>query len=544
MSLLNKNENSKTKSKKKNLKKYNLVKQKRNKWIYAMSISSILYIGWRIIFTIPFKYGIISLIAGLLLVISELIAVVESLLNQNSFGKTTIPQLPEIPKEMYPKIDVFIATHSEECDLLYKTINGALYMDYPDKSKVNIYICDDGNRKSVKQLAKDMNVEYIGFPKAKHAKAGNLNNALSKTSSPLVVTFDADMIPKSSFLMKTVPYFFLPVMEKDKNNNWVLKKENEIDETEKIGFIQTPQTFYNPDLFQFNMYAEKNIPNEQDYFFKEVNVGRNASNAPIYAGSNTVISREALDEIGGIKVGTITEDFATGINIQKKGYRCYAVDEALASGMTPTTFSSLIKQRVRWGRGCVQTLLRPSFIFSKLSISSKLQYFASLLYWSAFFRRIIYIFSPILFAVFGIIVVDMVLWQFLLIGLPCYLIYNKSLNVLSDKKIDFRWSNIVDTILAPFLVIPIFLETFGIRLKKFKVTEKTSEVKKNSNWTYAIPNIIFLIASIIGIIFILNSIISLKSYANLIILWWLILNSYFLVMAIVFTTGRINYRSS
>ena len=36
----------------------------------------------------------------------------------------------------------------------------------------------------------------------------------------------------------------------------------------------------------------------KDYFFREVNLGRSASNAVIYAGSNTVISREALEEVG------------------------------------------------------------------------------------------------------------------------------------------------------------------------------------------------------------------------------------------------------
>ena len=83
--------------------------------------------------------------------------------------------------------------------------------------------------------------------------------------------------------------------------------------------FKTPQSFYNPDLFQFNFYSEKRIPNEQDFFFREINVGRNRANAPIYAGSNTLISREALDEVGGIATGTITEDFETGIKIQAKG---------------------------------------------------------------------------------------------------------------------------------------------------------------------------------------------------------------------------------
>ena len=36
---------------------------------------------------------------------------------------------------------------------------------------------------------------------------------------------------------------------------------------------------------------------------------RNANNAVAYTGSNTVIARQALEEIGGFPTDTITEDF-------------------------------------------------------------------------------------------------------------------------------------------------------------------------------------------------------------------------------------------
>ena len=99
-------------------------------------------------------------------------------------------------------------------------------MEYPDKSKVHIYICDDTNRIEMKELADKMGIGYIGLAENKHAKAGNLNNALSKTTSPLIATFDADMIPRNDFLMKTVPYFSLPLMKKDKDNKWIRRRKS------------------------------------------------------------------------------------------------------------------------------------------------------------------------------------------------------------------------------------------------------------------------------------------------------------------------------
>ena len=80
----------------------------------------------------------------------------------------------------------------EPLDVLYKTANGCKHMKYPDKNKIHTWFCDDGNRESVKELAEQMGIGYQGLANNKLAKAGNLNNALSKTSGALVATFDAE----------------------------------------------------------------------------------------------------------------------------------------------------------------------------------------------------------------------------------------------------------------------------------------------------------------------------------------------------------------
>lgn len=508
-----------------------------------MTLTSIIYIGWRLFFTLPLHTGIVSLIAGIALFTAETISMIEAVLHFICMDKNREPELPKIDVTDYPDVDVLIATHSEDTDLLFKTVNGCIHMDYPDPNKVHVYLCDDGNRPEVAQLARDMGVGCLQLEDNKLAKAGNLNNAISKTFSPLIVTLDADMIPRSNFLMQTVPYFSLPEMICE-DGVWRKRTEDEIDPDFKIGFIQTPQSFYNPDLFQFNFFAERNIPNEQDYFSREVNVGRNSSNSAIYAGSNTVISREALEEVDGIRTGTITEDFATGIDIQTKGYTCYGIKTVLASGLAPTDFPNLIKQRQRWGRGCVQTMRSLKFWFNKLTLRSKLSYFSCLLYWWTFLRRIIYILSPILYAVFGVLVVKTNVFGLLCIWLPSYLVYNHSLRIISGKIRDQKWSNIVDTILSPYMVIPIVAETFGIRMRKFAVTSKEKESTKSAKMIYAIPHIILLLATIVGICMGIYKAFFYGSVGNLIVMFWLCMNGYFLVMSVLFMTGRVDYRSS
>ncbi|HPD88667.1 MAG TPA: glycosyltransferase [Oscillospiraceae bacterium] len=502
-------------------------------------IASLVYITWRIFFTLPLHEGIVSLIAGLALVIAESIGVIEAIehyLNMTA-GKT--PEMPQIPGELLPDVDVLIATHNEDEKLLYKTINGCTHMLYPDKSKVHIYVCDDNNRPEIAALAQKLGVSYFGLSDNKFAKAGNLNNALRQTHSPLVATFDADMIPTSRFLLETVPYFFLPQYEKDKTGAWVRRSK---DTGEKIGFIQTPQSFYNPDLFQYNLYSERSIPNEQDFFFRDINIGRNRTNSPIYAGSNTVISREALEDAGYIVQGNITEDFATGIEIQKKGYRCYAVDKPLAHGLAPVDVPGLLKQRERWGRGCVQTMRSSSLLFSKMPLGTKMSYVSSFLYWWTFMRRFVYIASPILFTVFGVQIVNCNLWELAIFWLPYYLLYNHSLKVMSGKIRTQRWSNIVDTIIFPYMIVPIFLESIGIRKRKFVVTNKNRNVDASSDFVYATPHILLTAASIVGLIFCVRDIIALDSFQNIVLIFWLVVNLYFLVMALLFMRGRINFR--
>lgn len=503
-----------------NVKKKNF---RQRVFLIFAALFSTLYIVWRSAFTIPTTHGILSLILGTILVVCEAVGIFEEYENIVSIYKKVLPKKGDLKPEDYPHVDVFIATHNEATDLLYKTVNGCTYMDYPDKSKVHIYICDDANRKEMKELADLLGVGYFGLENNKDAKAGNLNNAIKHTDSKLIVTFDADMIPRRDFLMATVPYFYAG---------------------EEIGFIQTPQSFYNPDLFQYNLYVEDKVPNEQDFFFKEINVGRNSSNAPIYAGSNTVISRKALEEVGGIQTGTVTEDFATGVYIQSKGYRCYAIDDVHANGLSPTDALGLIKQRERWGRGCVQSFKKLNILGQKgLSVAAKVSYISCLIYWWTFLRRYIYIISPIMFAVFGVRLVDCRMTEILLIWFPYYLMNKYVSKIISGNIRTARLSDVIDTVMFPYMIIPVFKETFGIKENKFVVTAKDkSNIENNSKIVYALPHMLLCVFSMIGLLMCLANSLKYETLANWVIIFWLCINIYNLSMAIFFMMGRKDMR--
>lgn len=90
-----------------------------------------------------------------------------------------------------------------------------------------------------------------------------------------------------------------------------------------VGFVQSPQVFYNSDPFQYNLNLDDKIPNEQDFFMREVQAGRARYNALFHVGTNALFSRKAIDDIGGIPTGSITEDMATGmlLSLEKPRYR-------------------------------------------------------------------------------------------------------------------------------------------------------------------------------------------------------------------------------
>lgn len=506
-------------------------------WFVINMFFTILYLTWRLFFTIPYGYGIVSIVAGLLLLIVEILGMVESFVHYVNMYTVKGYPLPEIPKDLYPDVDIFIATYSEDPELLYKTINGCKHMKYPDKKKVHIYLCDDNRRPEMRALAEKMGVNYLDRENNDGAKAGNLNHALAHSSSPYVVTFDADMIPKSDFLLKMVPYFV---------DTEIKNKGREEKDKVKLGFVQSPQSFYNPDLFQFNLFSEHRIPNEQDYFYKDIQVAHTKTNSVIYGGSNTMLSREALEAIGGFYTEAITEDFATGILVQKAGFVSLGTGEPLASGMSATDLQGLIQQRIRWARGVIATG-RKMHIFTtkKLSFAQKMNYWASIWYWYAPLKRLIYILSPMLYATFGFMIFECTLPQVLCFWLPMYVTSNISLGMLSNNIRTTKWTSIYETVLFPYMLIPVLLESIGITLKKFKVTKKEAQAnQKGKNFIYTIPFWILIILSVIGIIKCIIIMFDSGSFGPIVVLFWLVYNLFLLVMSLFFVDGRIPYRKA
>lgn len=151
-----------------------------------------------------------------------------------------------------------------------------------------------------------------------------------------------------------------------------------------------------------------------------------------------------------------------------------------AAGLSTTTISSMFKQRTRWARGVVQSIQNTKAIFTpKLPLAARLTYLSAYLYWWSFFNRIIFILAPIMFALFDFQVVNTDFKSLLIFWLPAYFFYSISMRYLSSNIRNQRWSQVIDTILAPYLIFPVLLETLHIHQRTFKVTNKKKETSRN-----------------------------------------------------------------
>lgn len=489
--------------------------------IYCITmICTILYIGYRIAFTVPTRLGVLTLIVALFILFIEIweafdffIYFFNTLLASKNSPK--VPNINDIKE--YPDIDVLIATYNESTKLLEKTITACKNMKYPAKNKIHIYLCDDGNRLEMKELAKKLEINYLTRTSNRNSKAGNYNHALPHLHSPYIATFDADMCPTENFLMVTVPYF--------------LKSK------EKMGFVQLPQSFENPDIYQYRFNLENQIPFEQEYFYHNLQIAKNSINAPVYCGTNTLISREALDATNGFATGTISEDIATGMLIQAKGYKCLALNNIEAYGTSVNDYEGFVKQRSRWARGCVQMLKKYKILKIKgLSLRQKLEYLTCVSYWFFGFRRLVYLITPLLFSILGIIIIDCDFKTFLLMWLPQYILKRFVLDKLEGNKRSSTWTKIYETILAPSLGTSVVKEYLGAQNTKFEVTPK-QELKGGMSKTNAKClrwHLILLTLNIIGFIlcaFRFNP----EFYYNYILSFvWTISNTFYLTIAVIF----------
>ena len=219
------------------------------------------YVAWRWLFSIRWSVWWIAVP----LVVAETYSLIDSLL----FG-LAVWQLRARPEPPAPPpgatVDVFITTYNEPIELVMKTAMAAKRITYPHKT----WILDDGNRPELREHANANGIGWIArssdwVDRPRHAKAGNLNNALLATDGEFLVILDADQVPLPNLLDRTLGYF----------------------RDERMAIVQTPQIFT-------NVPSSDPLGSQAPLFYGPIQQGKDCWNAAFFCGSNAVLRLEAL----------------------------------------------------------------------------------------------------------------------------------------------------------------------------------------------------------------------------------------------------------
>jgi cellulose synthase (UDP-forming) len=419
---------------------------------------------WRVMQTINFfqdpanHWGALDAFFITCLIVAELYAFVILFLGyfQTIWPLRRAPvSLPE-DEEEWPHIDVLIPTYNEPLEVVRYTVLGALNMDWP-ADKLHVYLLDDGRRREFEEFAFEAGIGYKSRADNVHAKAGNINTALKSLHSPYIAIFDCDHVPTRSFLQMTMGWFV-----RDK----------------KLGMLQTPHHFYSPDPFERNLGQFRVIPNEGELFYGIVQDGNDFWNATFFCGSCAVLSRAALDEIGGIAVETVTEDAHTSLRLQMAGWGTAYINIPQAAGLATERLSAHVGQRIRWARGMVQILRIENPLFAPgLTLPQRLCYFNATAHFLYAVPRLIFLSAPLIFLLLNHTNVAGYWAAILAYALPHLTLSNVTNSRIQGEHRHSFWNEIYETVLSPYILLPTVMALINPKLGKFNVTSKGGVVK-------------------------------------------------------------------
>ena len=410
------------------------------------------YIWWRLTETLQFPSEIEAFL-GIGLILAELYAWLVLVLGyiQTAWPLHRPPvALPE-DIDVWPTVDLFIPTYNEPLSVVQNTVLGALSIDYP-LDKLKIYILDDGRREEFREFAEACGVGYITRDNNLHAKAGNLNHALSVTDGELLALFDSDHVPTRAFLQLTI--------------GWFLRDP-------RLALVQTPHHFYSPDPFERNLRAGTTVPNEGQLFYGLIQDGNDLWNASFFCGSCAVIRREAVESIGGFAIQTVTEDAHTALRLHRSGWNSAYLRLPLAAGLATERLAIHVGQRMRWARGMTQIFRVDNPMFGRgLDIGQRICYLNAMLHFFFGLPRFVFLTAPLCFLMFRLNIIAASGLMVIVYAAP-HLIHSTVTNSrLQSRYRHSFWGEIYESVLALYILRPTLATLVNPKRGKFNVTEK------------------------------------------------------------------------
>lgn len=240
-----------------------------------------------------------------------------------------IRRQPKWPNDTYkPDVTAVVPAYCEE-PVILRTIEALLDSDYIN---LKVIVVDDGSKDNTYKVVSNKygkNPQIQLIRQKNQGKAQALNHGIRLADSEIIVAIDADTIILPDAISRLVQHFNNPNVGAVAGNTKVGNRVNILTRLQAVEYI----TSQNLDRRAFELF--------------------NA--ILVVPGAIGAWRKSVIEEVGGYSSETLAEDADLTVAIIRAGYRVSYEPNAIAMTEAPETFRQLLRQRLRWTLGIMQT---------------------------------------------------------------------------------------------------------------------------------------------------------------------------------------------
>lgn len=274
---------------------------------------------------------------GILLCCTILALQVSSIVVRILVSRIDAPLTLRANTAVAPVFSIHVATHNDPPVMVQATLQALAAQTWSGADYEIILIdnntCDPGLWEPVRDVCARLGPRFRFFHRkgVKEAKAGALNIALSETRADAthIVTVDADY--------RVAPHFLTLAAR-------ALARTG-------ADYIQFPQAYACCETVAAGIDTEL-----EEYFRTHARMADEVE-AVLLTGTLSVISKSALEAVGGWSGKTTTEDAELGVRLCRRGFYGRFVMTVVGRGLLPFSLRDLETQRHRWASGNFRTLI-------------------------------------------------------------------------------------------------------------------------------------------------------------------------------------------
>ncbi len=242
-------------------------------------------------------------------------------------------------EDFFPEVSVQLPVFNEKY-VVERLIKSVANFDYP-KDKFEIQILDDSIDETTEIIQdlipsireKGIRIHHVRREGRKGFKAGALAEGMKKAKGEFIAIFDADFIPKTDFLKRTLPHFT----------------------DQKIGMVQTRWEHVNENYSWLTRLQAFGL----DAHFTVEQAGRNVGGHFInFNGTAGIWRKTCIEEAGGWQSDTLTEDLDLSYRAQLKGWKFEYLEDCGAPAELPAEMNALKTQQYRWTKGAAECTIK------------------------------------------------------------------------------------------------------------------------------------------------------------------------------------------